>query len=79
MSRDDFYLPPDPYRRRLTRQELRILRMVAMGMPARAIAHLLELSYYTVKCHKTNIYDALSLERRNQTMAVVTAARMGIL
>lgn len=79
MSNGDFYLPPDPLRRRLREQELRILRLAAMGIPDHMIARLLDISYDTIKNHNTHIYDALGLERRNQTAAVVRAWRMGIL
>lgn len=79
MSSDDFYLPPDSLRRRLRKQEIRILRLAAMGMSDAMIAWLLDISHHTMKNHNTHIYDALGLKHRNQTAAVVEAWRLGIL
>jgi two-component system nitrate/nitrite response regulator NarL len=75
-------LPPDATSRRtlvdpLTTREMDVLRLMAEGLPNKAIAARLEISEFTVKFHVNAILGKLSAQSR--TEAAMTAARMGLI
>jgi ATP/maltotriose-dependent transcriptional regulator MalT len=53
----------------LTDRELEILRLVAAGLPNRAISDTLIIAIGTVKKHLKNIYDKLDVHSRTQAVA----------
>jgi DNA-binding NarL/FixJ family response regulator len=63
--------------RLLTPRELTVLRLVAAGLPNRAIAESLAISERTVKFHVTALLNKLGADNRAQ--AVALAGRRGIL
>jgi DNA-binding NarL/FixJ family response regulator len=64
----------DPVQR-LTEREIELLRLVAAGMPNKAIAQALSVSENTVKYHMKNILQKLGVQ--NRTEAVAYAIRAG--
>jgi two-component system nitrate/nitrite response regulator NarL len=62
---------------RLTDREAEVLRFIAEGMSAPAIAERLELSTATVKTHLSNLYDKLGVSDR--AAAVSEAMRRDLL
>ena len=60
---------------RLTDREIELLRLVAVGMPNKAIAQTLSVSENTVKYHMKNILQKLGVQ--NRTEAVTYAIRAG--
>jgi two-component system, NarL family, nitrate/nitrite response regulator NarL len=62
---------------RLTDREAEVLRFIAEGMSAPAIAERLELSTATVKTHLSNLYDKLGVSDR--AAAVAEAMRRDLL
>jgi len=60
---------------RLTDREIELLRLVAEGMPNKAIAQTLSVSENTVKYHMKNILQKLGVQ--NRTEAVTYAIRAG--
>jgi DNA-binding NarL/FixJ family response regulator len=63
--------------RLLTPRELTVLRLVAAGLPNRAIAESLAITERTVKFHVTALFNKLGADNRAQ--AVALAGRRGIL
>ena len=61
----------------LTRRELDVLRLVAEGLPNKAIADRLHISEHTVKFHLNALMGKLGAQSR--TEAVVRATRLGLL
>ena len=61
----------------LTRRELDVLRLVAEGLPNKAIADRLHISEHTVKFHLNALMGELGAQSR--TEAVVRATRLGLL
>jgi DNA-binding NarL/FixJ family response regulator len=61
----------------LTRRELDVLRLVAEGLPNKAIADRLHISEHTVKFHLNALMGKLVAQSR--TEAVVRATRLGLL
>ena len=61
----------------LTRRELDVLRLVAEGLPNKAIADRLHISEHTVKFHLNALMGKLGAQSR--TEAVVRATRTGLL
>ncbi len=61
----------------LTEREIELLRLVADGLPNKAIAQTLAVSENTVKYHLKNIMQKLNAQ--NRTEAVTHAIRTGIL
>jgi DNA-binding NarL/FixJ family response regulator len=61
----------------LTRRELDVLRLVAEGLPNKAIADRLQISEHTVKFHLNALMGKLGAQSR--TEAVVRATRLGLL
>lgn len=59
--------------RELTARETEVLRLVAMGLSNRAVAHRLGISENTVKNHVRNLLDKLRL--RSRTEAAMYAVR----
>src|SRR5690606_20888649 len=53
----------------LTRQELRVLRLVAEGATNKFVARQLRLSEVTIKFHLTNIYRKMACSRRSEAVA----------
>lgn len=62
---------------RLTQREVELLRLVARGMPNKAIAQTLSISENTVKYHIRNILQKLGAQ--NRTEAVTYAIGAGLL
>lgn len=62
---------------RLTPRELELLRLVAEGLPNKAIAQRLSVSENTVKYHMKNILQKLGV--RNRAEAIAHALRAGLL
>lgn len=62
---------------RLTERERDILRLVASGLPNKALAERLSLSSNTVKWHMRNIFEKLHIASRMQ--AVVVARHFGLI
>jgi DNA-binding NarL/FixJ family response regulator len=61
----------------LTERELEVLRLVAEGLPNKAIASRLGISDHTVKFHLNSVLRKLGAQSR--TDAVVRATRLGLL
>ena len=61
----------------LTPRELEVLRLVAEGLPNKAVAARLEVSENTVKFHVNAIFGKLGVQSR--TEAVVRATRLGLI
>ena len=61
----------------LTPRELQVLRLMAEGMPNKAIAHGLDISEHTVKFHVNSILSKLGAQSR--TEAVIVATRLGLI
>lgn len=61
----------------LTQRETELLRLVAKGLPNKAIARTLSLSENTVKYHMKNILQKLGVQ--NRTEAAAHAIRAGLL
>lgn len=61
----------------LTPRELQVLRLMADGLPNKAIADRLQISEHTVKFHVNAVLGKLSAASR--TEAVVTATRLGLI
>jgi DNA-binding NarL/FixJ family response regulator len=61
----------------LTRRELEIVQMVALGLRNRAIAERLSISEGTVKVHLHNVYEKLGVDGRFDLIA--SANRRGLL
>jgi LuxR family maltose regulon positive regulatory protein len=61
----------------LSRRELQVLRLVAVGLTNREIAHELTIAVTTVKTHLKNIYAKLDV--RNRTQAVARARELNLL
>ena len=59
----------------LTTRELEVLRLVAEGLPNKAIAHRLGISEHTIKFHVNSIMGKLGAQSR--TEAVISATRQG--
>lgn len=53
----------------LTRQELRVLRLVAEGATNKFVARQLRLSEVTVKFHLTNIYRKMACRKRSEAVS----------
>ena len=68
---------PAPLAEELTPRELEVLRLVAQGLPNKAIAQRLEISEHTVKFHVNAILGKLGVQSR--TEAVVHATRLGLI
>jgi two-component system, NarL family, nitrate/nitrite response regulator NarL len=68
---------PMPLAEELTPRELEVLRLVAQGLPNKAIAQRLEISEHTVKFHVNAILGKLGVQSR--TEAVVHATRLGLI
>ena len=68
---------PTPLAEELTPRELEVLRLVAQGLPNKAIAQRLEISEHTVKFHVNAILGKLGVQSR--TEAVVHATRLGLI
>ncbi len=61
----------------LTPRELEVLRLLAEGLPNKAVAARLEVSENTVKFHVNAIFGKLGVQSR--TEAVVRATRLGLI
>lgn len=61
----------------LTPREIEVLRLIAEGLPNKAIAHVLGISEHTVKFHANALMSKLSAQSR--TDAVVRATRLGLI
>ncbi len=61
----------------LTQREVQVLRLMAEGLPNKAIARELSISEHTVKFHVNAILGKLGVESR--TEAVVRATRLGLI
>jgi len=68
---------PAPPTEELTPRELEVLRLLAEGLPNKAIARRLDLSEHTVKFHLNAILGKLGAQSR--TEAVVHAIRLGLI
>ena len=68
---------PTPLAEELTPRELEVLRLLAQGLPNKAIAQRLEISEHTVKFHVNAILGKLGVQSR--TEAVVHATRLGLI
>ena len=68
---------PPPPAEELTPRELQVLRLVAQGLPNKAIAQRLDISEHTVKFHVNAILGKLGVQSR--TEAVVHATRLGLI
>jgi DNA-binding NarL/FixJ family response regulator len=64
---------PEP----LTPRELQVLRLIAEGLPNKAIARRLDISDHTVKFHVNAILTKIGAQSR--TEAVVQATRLGLI
>lgn len=53
---------------KITRTELRIIKLIAAGVSNKAIAEKLSISDKTVKAHITNIFEKLHIQNRYQLM-----------
>ena len=61
----------------LTRRELEVLRLLAEGLPNKAIADALHISDHTVKFHLNAVFGKLGVQSR--TEAVTRATRLGLI
>ena len=61
----------------LTRRELEVLRLLAEGLPNKAIADALHISDHTVKFHLNALFGKLGVQSR--TEAVTRATRLGLI
>ena len=61
----------------ITKRELEILALIALGMSNREIAEKLFVSENTVKTHSSRLFDKLSAKRRTQ--AVQIGKEMGLI
>ncbi len=61
----------------LTRRELEVLRLLAEGLPNKAIADALSISEHTVKFHLNTLFSKLGVQSR--TEAVTRATRLGLI
>ncbi len=61
----------------LSKRQIEILRLVAVGLSAREIAEKLYLSVFTVETHRKNIQAKLGL--KNQSMLVKYAVERGLI
>jgi two-component system, NarL family, nitrate/nitrite response regulator NarL len=75
-ARDDASPPLTPLAETLTPREIEVLRLLAEGLPNKAIARRLAISEHTVKFHVNAILGKLGVESR--TEAVVRATRLGL-
>jgi len=69
--------PPLPPVEPLTPRELQVLRLLAEGLPNKAIAQRLDISEHTVKFHVNAILGKLGVGSR--TEAVIHATRLGLI
>lgn len=60
---------------RLTRREVEIVALIAEGLDSRQVAYRLNIAYYTVRKHRSNILGKLQLTGAAQLSAY--AAAMG--
>jgi DNA-binding NarL/FixJ family response regulator len=67
----------EPLLEELTPREVEVLRLMAEGLPNKAIARRLDISEHTVKFHVNAILSKLAAQSR--TEAVVRATRLGLL
>ena len=56
---------------RLSPRELEISRLVAQGLPNKAIANVLELSPHTISVHLKNTYAKLNIGSRTQLAVMI--------
>jgi DNA-binding NarL/FixJ family response regulator len=68
---------PLPPAEPLTPREMEVLRLLARGLPNKAIAHQLDVTDHTVKFHVNSILAKLNVQSR--TEAVVNATRLGLI
>ena len=61
----------------LTRRELEVLRLLAEGLPNKAIADALNITDHTVKFHLNAVFGKLGVQSR--TEAVTRATRLGLI
>lgn len=61
----------------LTRREIEVLALVAVGLSNQAIGNRLHLTEGTVKSHLARIYVKLGVDSR--TAAVATATELGLI
>ena len=54
----------------ITKRELEILELIALGMSNREIAEKLFVSENTVKTHSSHLFDKLSAKRRTQAVQI---------
>ena len=66
-----------PMSTELTTRELEVLRLVAEGLPNKAIAHRLGISEHTIKFHVNSIMGKFGAQSR--TEAVISATRQGLI
>jgi len=58
----------EPERKKITRTESRIIKLISAGETNKSIAEKLSVSEKTVKAHITNIFEKLHLQNRYQLM-----------
>jgi DNA-binding NarL/FixJ family response regulator len=63
----------DAERTPLTRQELRVLRLVAEGGTNKFVARQMRISEVTVKFHLSNAYRKMGCRRRGEAIAAARA------
>lgn len=61
----------------LTKQQVKILKLVSQGFSSKEIAEKLDIKYYTVTTHIKNIYNKLQVNSR--TEALHEAMKLGLL
>ena len=66
---DESEEPVEPLLEPLTEREIEILRLVAAGLPNRAIAEHIVVSAGTVKVHLHNIHNKLNVHNRTEAVA----------
>lgn len=54
---------------RLTKTQTEILTMIAQGLKTKAIANRLEISDYTVRNHRSDIYERLGVKNSSEAVA----------